>query len=206
METSTTFGVEDTRTYYFSYDNSRVGLSIRLFKEDWTSYIERLNFYFVANDVTTEVKKRVILLLMCGPSTYELICSLISEPDKLNSTLYEDIVKVVKNHYDPKPCSIMQQHKFNSRIQAPGESIAAYVTTLQQIGDFKDSFNEMLRDRLVCGVNHEQKLMSDKNLTSATALELAQLVEAAEQHAQHLTTSSSSPTHKKFIMLLSLSQ
>ena len=47
----------------------------------------------------------------------------------------------------------------------------------------------MLRDRLVCGVKHEQKLMSEKNLTSATALELAQSVEAAEQHAQHLTTS-----------------
>ena len=91
-------------------------------KEDWTSYIERLNFYFVANDVTTEVKKRAILLSMCGPSTYKLIRSLISEPDKLNSTPYEDIVKVVKNHYDPKPCNIVQRHKFNSRIQAPGES------------------------------------------------------------------------------------
>ena len=45
----------------------------------------------------------------------------------------------------------------------------------------------MLRDRLVGGVNHEgiqQKLMSEKNLTFATALELAQTMEAAQKHAQ----------------------
>ena len=43
-------------------------------KEDWTSYVERLDFYFTANDVTIDVKKRAILLSACGASTYKLIC------------------------------------------------------------------------------------------------------------------------------------
>ena len=35
-------------------------------EEDWVSYIERLQNYFVANKVTTEAKKRAILLSVCG--------------------------------------------------------------------------------------------------------------------------------------------
>ncbi len=42
----------------------------------------------------------------------------------------------------------------------------------------------MLRDRLVCGVNHEgiqKKLLAEKNLTYETAFTLAQAIEAAER-------------------------
>ena len=168
-------------------------------KEDWTSYVERLDFYFAANDVTTDEKKRAILLSACGASTYKLIRSLI-EPDKLNSTPYTDITKSVKEHYDPKPSSIVQRHKFNTRIRAPGETIAAYVAALRELAehcDYKDTLSDMLRDRLVCGVNHEviqQKLMSTKNLTYTTALEFAQAIEAAEKNAQHVATNSNPPT------------
>ena len=167
---TTSTGAMATHGSVSAYDRS---------KEDWTSYIERLNFYFAANDVTAETKKRAILLSVCGASTYKLIRSLVSEPDKLNSTPYKDIVKLVKNHYDPKPSSIVQRHKFNTRTRAPGESIAAYVAALREIAEhcnYKESLNDMLRDRLVCGVNHEkiqQKLMSEKDLTYATALEIA---------------------------------
>ena len=56
------------------------------------SAFDRLNFYFAANDVTTEAKKRAILLSACGAPTYKLIRSLVSEPDKLNSlTPYKDL-------------------------------------------------------------------------------------------------------------------
>ena len=71
-------------------------------KEDWTSYEERLRYYFVANDVTDGAKKRSILLAACGAPAYKLIRSLV-QAEKLDSTPYEDLVKIVKNHYDPKP-------------------------------------------------------------------------------------------------------
>ena len=38
--------------------------------EDWVSYIERIQNYFVVNKVTTEAaKKRAILLSVCGAQT-----------------------------------------------------------------------------------------------------------------------------------------
>ena len=84
-------------------------------KQDCTSYIEHLN-YFAANNIAAEAKKRVILLSVCGASKYKLIRFLVSESNKLNSSPYEDIVKLVKDHYNPKPSSIVQHHKFNLRI------------------------------------------------------------------------------------------
>ena len=39
-------------------------------KDDWTSYVERMDFYFIANDVTSDAKKRAILLSACGAPTF----------------------------------------------------------------------------------------------------------------------------------------
>ena len=47
-------------------------------KEDWTSYSERLQEYFTANDMDAAAKKRAILLSVVGSSTYQLIRNLVA--------------------------------------------------------------------------------------------------------------------------------
>ena len=42
-------------------------------KEEWDSYMERLEHYFVANSVSEPAKKRAVLLSCCGADTYKLI-------------------------------------------------------------------------------------------------------------------------------------
>ena len=39
-------------------------------QEDWTSYTERLQQYFSANEIEVGDKQRAILLNCCGPQTY----------------------------------------------------------------------------------------------------------------------------------------
>ena len=110
----------------------------------------------------------------------------------------------MKQHYDPKSSSIVQSHKFNKRTREPGESIAEYVAALRQLAehcDYGKSLNDMLRDKLVCGVNHDtiqQKLMAQNpaKLTFAKAMELAQRIEIAEKDARSVMTSKDSPLSK----------
>ena len=45
--------------------------------EEWPTYIERLEFYFAANEVDSSDKRRAILLSCCGAQTYGLIRSLV---------------------------------------------------------------------------------------------------------------------------------
>ena len=52
----------------------------------------------------------------------------------------------------------MQRYKFYNRAREEGESIADFVASLREIAkycDYGDTLNMMLRDRLVCGVNHQ---------------------------------------------------
>ena len=125
--------------------------------DDWPSYADRLKHYFNANDVTDAGKKRSILLTVCGGPTYRLLRSLVADGN-LEAKSYEQLVQLLKDHYAPKPSEIVQRYYFNTRFRAPGETIAKYVAALRHLAldcNYGDKLSEMLRDRLVCSVNHK---------------------------------------------------
>ena len=105
------------------YDNS---------KEDWTSYTERLQEYFTA--IEAQVKKRAILLSVCGAKTYQLIKNLIA-PEKPTDKRYEEVVQVMKDHVEPKPSVVVQRFTFHSRTRRQGELIADYMTELKKLSE-----------------------------------------------------------------------
>ena len=160
-------------------------------KEGWSNYTERLGHYFVANKVTEEAQKRSILLAVCGAATFKLIKSL-ADATKLPTMTFDEIGALVKEYYEPTPSAIVQRFKFNTRSRSSGESIAGYVAALRELAEhcqYGASLAEMLRDRLVCGVNHEgiqKKLLSEKDLDYEKAFTLAQAIEAAEKDTKNL--------------------
>ena len=164
-------------------------------REDWGSYTLRMKYYFDANGITEANKQKSILLSACGPATFRRICSLLT-PAQLEVITYDDLVREVTSFYDPKPSLIMQRYQFNSRVRASGESIASYVAALRKLTEhcsYGDAMEEMIRDRLVCGVNHDgiqQRLLSEKNLSFKNAFDLAQAIEAAEKNNKILKNSS----------------
>ena len=56
-------------------------------EEDWSEYAERLSFYFTANGIATDAKKRAILLSSVGPTTFRLMRSLVL-PNSLDTSVY----------------------------------------------------------------------------------------------------------------------
>ena len=74
--------------------------------ESWTSYSERLGYYFTANDITDETKKKSILLLCSGAATYDILKNLL-QPTCLNDKSYDELVKVLSNYFNPKPSTIV---------------------------------------------------------------------------------------------------
>ncbi|KAL9961177.1 hypothetical protein ACROYT_G030075 [Oculina patagonica] len=49
--------------------------------EDWRHYIERVNYFFEANEITDPDNKRSIFLVSVGAKTYKLIRSLVAPED-----------------------------------------------------------------------------------------------------------------------------
>ena len=90
--------------------------------EIFQNYAERLEQYFIANDVA-EGKRAATLLSCIGAKTYQLLRSLTS-PD-LPSTKSYDALKVVLNkHLSPQPLEIDERFRFHKRNQ--GERVSPY--------------------------------------------------------------------------------
>ena len=114
------------------------------------------------------------------------------QPKTIDETSYADILKALGEHYCPKPSPIVQRHKFHTRHRLPGESVAVYIAQLRAIGEhcgFGEALNEMIRDRLVCGVNDrniQRRLLQEPELTYKMAHDIAIAMESASLNALDL--------------------
>lgn len=119
---------------------------------DWVEYVERLEHFFLANDIVDEEKQRSILLSVCGAKTYRLIRNLAT-PQKPGEIRFKEIVEMVQNPLNPKPSVIVQHFKFHTHSRKPGVTVAEFVAELRQLSEhceFRAVLEDMLRDRLVC--------------------------------------------------------
>ena len=160
-------------------------------KEAWQQYVERLGHFFAANGITEAEKKRAVFLSVIGPAAYKLLRNLVS-PEKPGEKAYADLVEVLSKHFKPTPSEIVERCKFHSRFRKSGESVATFVSELRCLSEycnFGDSLEDMIRDRLVCGINDEsiqKRLLAEPKLTYAKAVELSQSMETAIQNVKEL--------------------
>jgi len=64
------------------------------------TYLEKVSFYFTANDVADE-KKVAVLLNSVGAPTYAVLSDLLA-PAKPGEKLFDNISTVLCNHFKPK--------------------------------------------------------------------------------------------------------
>ena len=162
-------------------------------KEDWQQYTERLNHFFVANGIADAEKKRAVFLSVIGPATYKILRNLTA-PQKPGEESFEDLVERLSKHYRPAPSEIVERCKFHSRYRRPGEFVATFVAELRCLSEFCNLgtvLENMLRDRLVCGINDDamqKRLLAESKLTYKRAIELAQSLEMADKNVKELKT------------------
>ena len=142
--------------------------------ESISAYLERVQLYFVANDVANE-KKVAVLLSVIGSKTYILLRSLL-HPEAPKEKTFDQLAKTPKEHLEPKPQTIVERFHFHRRNQEQSESVLDYIAELRRLSatcDFGGYLNEVLRDRSVCGLSNEatqKRLLTEQNLDLAKAL------------------------------------
>uniref|UniRef100_H3B0J1 Uncharacterized protein n=1 Tax=Latimeria chalumnae TaxID=7897 RepID=H3B0J1_LATCH len=152
-------------------------------EEEWSQYIEeQLEHFFTANDIKDEGKKHAILLSVCGSKTYKLLRNLVA-PENPGEFTFDQLKSLVQEHYNPRPSMIVQRS--NSYFQHQGESVATSVAELYHLVQYCDcggTLEDMLRDRLVCGLTDDQiqhRLLAEPQLHFKRAIDLALVMEAA---------------------------
>ncbi|GFX09623.1 uncharacterized protein K02A2.6 [Trichonephila clavipes] len=158
---------------------------MRLCVEDWSSYVERLESYFVVNGIEDKMEVPAILSLM-GATTYKLLKNLAT-PNIPSELTYQDIVKLLSEHLNPKPLEMTERFRFYKRKQFEGESIANYCAELQKLSihcNFGNNLSTMLRDKLMMGLKNEniqKKLLAEDRLTYEKAKSIAFAMESAQR-------------------------
>ncbi|XP_065071854.1 uncharacterized protein LOC135696403 [Rhopilema esculentum] len=165
-------------------------------KEDWACYVERLEQFFIANDITEASKKRAVLLSGIGPSTYSVLRNLMT-PDIPSSKSYGELKATLSADFKPKTLVIAERFCFYKRNQHENESISDYIVELKKLArtcDFGDVLSIASRDRLVCGLRAEtiqRKLLTEIDLTFDKAQRITVAMELAQNNAVDLQPSSS---------------
>ena len=151
-------------------------------EESWTQYAERLEQYFVANEIKVEKKQGAILLSICGSKT--LIHDLL-QPQKQGDAGLKAILEKLERHFSPKPSVIVERFKFHRRNHLEWENAAEFVAGLRRFSEhcqFGTTLEDMLRDLLVCAISDDciqRRLLAERELTFEKAVEIATTTEMA---------------------------
>ena len=153
-------------------------------EDDWNTYIEQLEFFFEANRISDESQRKAILLSSCGITTYKLFKRLTT-PSKPGDKSFDELKQLMLHHQNPRPNMTAERLKFSSRVRNASESVSMFVAELWKLTEYceyGESLNDVLRERLVCGINHErtqQRLLSEgSTLTLEKALDIALSLES----------------------------
>lgn len=152
---------------------------------DFESYEDRMEQYFVANDVVEE-KKTSTFISIAGEAMYDILKKL-TLPVKPSELSYNELLKKLRNHFKPLNNKRAERYKFNKAVQEQGETISEFIIRLKSLsqtclfGDFLDNENgesvgnyklkildESLTDRFIVGLVNEKiksHLLGDDKLT-----------------------------------------
>lgn len=98
----------------------------------------------------------------------------------------------------PQKNVIVLRHKFNSRSQRKDETTESYITELKRLAndcEYGNLKNELIRDRIVCGISNEnvrKQMLKNHELTLEKAIQLCQLDEITTVRMKEMN-----PTHKE---------
>lgn len=177
---------------------------------DWQIYKDRLEQWFLANDVDADekgqIKRRAILVSSLSENTYRLVRDL-ALPSNITSLSYGHLVKLLDGHFKPTKCGFAERYLFHSSAQLDNETLtewAARVRSLAAGCDFPATMlTEVLRDRFVLGMlsgPERDKLftMDIADLSLSEAIQTAEAIRCARLGAAQTTARApvSSSMHK----------
>ena len=115
--------------------------------DNWQLWYERLQMYFVANEVG---KSRIpaVFLTLLGKDGYALLQNLLA-PIKPHEVTLEHMVQVLKNHLQPAPSIIAERYKFKECRQIEDQDVKAFLANLKRSStycEFGDNLDSALRD------------------------------------------------------------
>ena len=100
-----------------------------------------------------------------------------NQPDLWRQLSRRLLTTWTNTYFSPRPSEMVERFKFHSPNRKEGEGVKTYVAALRKVSEhcnYGETLPEMLRDRLVCGINNEKmqrRLLAEPDLTLKRAEE-----------------------------------
>ena len=95
--------------------------------ESFGAYTRRLKQHFISQDIGDKQvdKKRAILLCAIGAKTFALLEDLLA-PSTVEDKSFDELVEVLKAHYEPEKSEIVARFRFHSCFRNEGETVGGF--------------------------------------------------------------------------------
>ncbi|XP_073946917.1 uncharacterized protein [Choristoneura fumiferana] len=173
----------------FKFENSLVNVTSGNLCKEWEKWKSAFLIYYEACEISKKDAKVQlnILLHIIGDKGRELYDQFKGESKNLN-----DALKKFDDFFLPKKNLTVERHKFFTRDQLEFESIEQYAFELSRMASmcgFKDLCDDLVRDRLICGIHEatlRERLLRETDLTLQKAIETCRLAEMSRVQAGHI--------------------
>lgn len=153
-------------------------------KSKWKQWKQRFQLYMTAteSDKKSDEIKKAILLHSVG----EEILGIFNTLNKENAT-YEESLKALEDYFMPKANVTVERHNFYMRTQSENEEFNSFYNDIKKLVvncDFGDMKDDMIRDRIVCGIKDpqvKQRLLREDALTLEKAVNICRASETAQK-------------------------
>ena len=170
---------------------------------DFDLYISLIETNFAAHNITTESKKKNLLLVSMGTKIFAILANLTA-PDNPTEKSYDEIVEALKRHFITKPTYHRSLLLFQQRKKKDSESLKELYSDLKKLAkdcNFGATFDSRLRDQLFMAVDNlsyfKFLVAEDLNLDNLTSQKLLDRIQTLEKaHLGEGTIDSNPGVHK----------
>ena len=167
--------------------------------ENWKKWKQVWDAYETVTKLNEkESKFRVATFITCiGPDALEVHNGLPFRSDEEKQDI-NVVLNLWKSHCIGQTNVIYERYKFNNRKQESHESIDVYAAALRALAatcEFGELKDEMICDRLVCGIadnSVQRKLLQEPKLSLEKCLDICRSAEATSAHLKAISGHSSS--------------
>ena len=153
--------------------------------ETWRKWRQSMELFLtLAMTGKTEREQCSAFLYIIGPAGRDIYNTFnVSDQDKNKISI---LFQKFEGYCKPKQNVTVERYRFNTRSQQEGESIDQYVTALKLMTRncaFGTLEEELIRDRIVCGVSSEkikERLLRERDLTLDKAIDLCRAEEKSK--------------------------
>ena len=162
-------------------------------KKLWRKWKQKFQSYLLVSGLSEEDEKLQLAAFVTALDSNALdVYNALHFNDEADRKSLKKTLELMESHYVGELNIVYERYLFFQRSQGKDESFQSYLTAVRALAvtcDFKNLRDDMIRDRIVCGIANimtQRQLLQKKNLTLEGCIELCRTAETSATYIERM--------------------